>query len=421
MNWEDCLQHAAVSDIGMRRTTNQDSFEVVLASDYEAWQQRGHLFVVADGMGAHAAGELASEMAVSGITLRYFKYEGLSPAEALEKAILDTNTEVYQRGQANLEFYNMGTTTSVLALVPEGALVAHVGDSRVYRLRGKRLDQLTFDHSLVWELRSSGQLDGNSELARVVPKNIITRSVGPNATVNPDIEGPFPIAVGDTFLLCSDGLSGPVADHEIGAIIGAFSPTEAAQALIDLANLRGGPDNITAVVVRVVGDQVATKAATNAASAPRAPEPQPVHPAVWAIVIIGVLTAVVMGLAKQNVWAGLACAAALIALAYAATRRWSLTSTGVAEPPTRAHYGKGPYTSLECGVDAEFLEEVGRIANELRAAAVDEKWNVDLTHFDGLCDAATKAADAGRYVDALQSATRAISSMMTELRRQKRR
>ena len=83
MNWEDCLQHAEVSDIGLRRTTNQDSYAVVLASDMEAWHRSGHLFVVADGMGAHAAGELASEMAVSGIAHRYHKYHDLSPPEAM--------------------------------------------------------------------------------------------------------------------------------------------------------------------------------------------------------------------------------------------------------------------------------------------------------------------------------------------------
>ena len=120
VNWEDSLQHAEVSDIGLRRMTNQDAYAVVLASDVEAWQRSGHLFVVADGMGAHAAGELASEMAVAGIAHRYPKYQDLSPPEALHRAIQETNAEVHQRGKANADFHNMGTTTSVLSFAPAG-------------------------------------------------------------------------------------------------------------------------------------------------------------------------------------------------------------------------------------------------------------------------------------------------------------
>jgi len=144
VNWDECLEHAEQSDIGMRRATNQDSHRVVLAPDWETWLRRGHLFVVADGMGAHAAGELASDMAAAGIVHQYHKYEDLSAPEALHRAILETNAEIHRRGQANVDFHNMGTTGSVLALLPQGALVAHVGDSRVYRLRKGVLEQLTF-------------------------------------------------------------------------------------------------------------------------------------------------------------------------------------------------------------------------------------------------------------------------------------
>ena len=193
MNWEDCLQYATVSDIGMRRATNQDSYGAVLASDMEAWRQSGHLFVVADGMGAHAAGELASGMAVSGITHRYHKYHHLSPPEALHRSIQETNAEVHRRGQANLDFHNMGTTVSSLVLLPQGALIGHVGDSRVYRQRGNELQQLTFDHSLVWEIRASGQFEGNDEFASAVPKNIITRSAwGPTPPYRRTLKAPFP-------------------------------------------------------------------------------------------------------------------------------------------------------------------------------------------------------------------------------------
>ena len=177
-NPDDRLQCATVTDIGMRRSANQDSHVVVLARDEDTWQQRGHFFMVADGMGAHAAGELASLMAVERVPHFYHKYDTLSPPEALAKALTEANGEVHRRGQENNEFHNMGTTASVMALLPQGALIAHIGDSRIYRWRRGKLEQLTFDHSLVWELRDAGQLPKDAELAGAIPKNVITRFAG---------------------------------------------------------------------------------------------------------------------------------------------------------------------------------------------------------------------------------------------------
>ena len=150
---------------------------------------------VCDGMGAHAAGELASQMAVDGIPHTYLKLADQPAPDALRKSIVEANHQIHHRGQANIDFQGMGTTASVLALLPQGALVAHVGDSRVYRLRGQRLDQLTFDHSLVWEMSAAGQVPKDA-LPGFVPKNIITRSLGPHAEVQVDLEGPFPLGSG---------------------------------------------------------------------------------------------------------------------------------------------------------------------------------------------------------------------------------
>ena len=170
----DSLQHVAHTDVGMRRANNQDRWAAVIAEDEQSWRSRGHLFLVADGMGAHAAGELASQLAAANIPHLYRHYRDLPPAEALRRSIIETNHEIYRRGQANPDFHSMGTTASVLVLLPQGALIGHVGDSRVYRLRGNRLDQLTFDHSLQWELRSLGRIPEDSDLARSIPKNVIT-------------------------------------------------------------------------------------------------------------------------------------------------------------------------------------------------------------------------------------------------------
>ena len=179
---------------------------------------------------------------------------------------------IHERGQANAEFQGMGTTCSVLVLLPTTAVIAHVGDSRVYRLRRRQLEQLTFDHSLVWEMMAAGQMP-RGEVANFIPKNIITRSLGPHADVQVDLEGPFPLEVGDTFLLCSDGLSGQVKDEEIGAILSVLSPQEAVRALVDMANLRGGPDNITAIVARVLA--VPNENPDPSAPQPIAPVPTP--------------------------------------------------------------------------------------------------------------------------------------------------
>ena len=144
----------------------------------------------------------------------------------------------------------MGTTCSSLVLLPEGVLVAHVGDSRVYRIRDRRIDQLSFDHSLVWELVRRNHL--TPEQANIsVPKNVITRSLGPEPQVEVDLEGPLAVRLADVYLLCSDGLSGPVNDDEIGAFAGNFHPRDACRYLVNLANLRGGLDNITVLIVRI--------------------------------------------------------------------------------------------------------------------------------------------------------------------------
>ena len=234
----------------MRRASNQDSHAEVVAANSAEWRSRGHLFAVCDGMGAHAAGELASQMAAECIPHTYFKLRDQPPADAIRSSIQEANAQIHARGQANIDFQGMGTTASVLVLLPQGAVVAHVGDSRVYRQRGKRLEQLTFDHSLVWEMSAAGQVPKDA-LPGFVPKNIITRSLGPHPDVQIDLEGPFPLEVGDTFLLCSDGLTGQVHDEEIGVLLECLPPDDAAQVLIDMANLRGGPDNITVTIVQV--------------------------------------------------------------------------------------------------------------------------------------------------------------------------
>jgi protein phosphatase len=250
VNWDDIIIDAAATDTGMRRSNNQDSYTAVRASHAEAWRQRGHVFLVADGMGAHAVGELASKMACDLIPHSYLKTRTGTPSEAIVKSFREVSSRIHSRASANRDFQGMGTTCSTLLLLPGGALVAHVGDSRVYRVRCNRIDQLSFDHSLVWELVRRNHL--TSEQANLsVPKNVITRSLGPEVEIEVDVEGPFPVELADAYVLCSDGLSGPVNDEEIGAFAANFHPRDACRYLVSLANLRGGLDNITVQIVRI--------------------------------------------------------------------------------------------------------------------------------------------------------------------------
>jgi serine/threonine protein phosphatase PrpC len=250
VNWDDIIEDAAVTDTGMRRSNNQDSHAIVRATRPEAWKIRGHIFMVADGMGAHAVGELASKLACDNIPHNYNKMKGVPPGEAITKAYKEVGTLIHARASANKDFQGMGTTCSTLLLLPEGALIAHIGDSRVYRVRHDRIDQLSFDHSLAWELVRRNHLSPE-EAMKAVPRNVITRSLGPDPNIEVDIEGPLPVENGDVFLLCSDGLSGHVEDSELGLFAGNFSTKDAGRYLVALANIRGGQDNITVVMARI--------------------------------------------------------------------------------------------------------------------------------------------------------------------------
>jgi protein phosphatase len=411
--WNDCLQHAEITDIGMRRQNNQDSLAAMPAADEASWRQRGHLFMVADGMGAHAAGELASKLACDGVPHNYSKMRDVDPVQALELAIRGANAEIHRRGQAEAGFHGMGTTCCVLLLLPEGAIVGHVGDSRIYRLRGEQLEQLTFDHSLVWELRAAGQLGGAAES---MPKNIITRSLGPNPAVQIDLEGPLGIRPGDVFLLCSDGLTGPVNDTEIGAILGSLPTDEAARMLVDLANLRGGPDNISVIVARVVAPPVATEADPESGSPPR--KGLLVALIAWAVAAACLAGAGAMLVGGMKLAAGVAAAGATIAIVVALSQRGESATTddGV---PMRAPLGRAPYVRLNCRPTAEVVKELSGVAHQLRQAAEDQKWQVEWDRFEGLRSEAEKATAGGDFAAAVAAHGRSITLIVDDLRRRR--
>jgi protein phosphatase len=248
-----------ITDIGRKRQRNEDSYLV---------NDKLRLYVVADGMGGHAGGEFASKIAVSTVE-EILKGEDRKKAKVPEKTYLDPEEErtegheqerlrdaitragsvIVRRATEEPELRGMGTTATVMLLLKDRAFIAHVGDSRAYCVRKGQISQITEDHSLVHEQLKSGLI--TEEEARTHQlKNIITRSVGVQEEVEIDTVV-WQVEVGDSYLLCSDGLSNMVADHEMQDILAHNEPESAARALVDLANQRGGDDNITLIVLRI--------------------------------------------------------------------------------------------------------------------------------------------------------------------------
>jgi len=241
---------AGDTHVGVVRSGNEDSFLL----DY----QQG-VFIVADGMGGHAAGEVASEMAVEIIARELGSLRGLTDAlagERMREAIRGANAAIFERTLAEADKRGMGTTTTALALFSERYLIGQVGDSRAYLLRSGALQQLTKDHSYVQEQVDAGLL--TAEQARTHPySNVITRCVGANEEVIPDVYFGT-LREGDILLLASDGLTGMLEDEQLAEILRSQGAPEFwVGRMIAEANRRGGLDNITAIVVRIeqVGPQ----------------------------------------------------------------------------------------------------------------------------------------------------------------------
>ena len=416
-SWDSSIEVASLSDVGMRRANNQDNLAISLSSSLESWSKKGHLFVVADGMGAHAAGELASKLAVDQIPHLYARSSEPSAPEALKKAVVDANSDINRRGQMNEDFHNMGTTLSSLVLLPQGAVAAHIGDSRVYRLRQNKLEQLTFDHSLVWEMKAAGQLTAEEEAQGKVPKNVITRSLGPYPECKVDLEGPFPISVGDSFLLCSDGLTGVISDAEIAAFMANMPPAEAVKVLVDLANLRGGPDNITVIIAKVASPDIATSGSAKAIRVNSKKAQYSVHPLVWALFGVSLLLLLFFLVTGQKIPAIIPGVIALGAGLFAAVRMVMGAASGETVAQGKK-FGRGPYTRTTCGSGADVAKQLASILNQLQMGAVEQDWKVDWKQLKARVADAQAALKQGNSSRAVRVYGGSISFLMDQLRNQ---
>lgn len=236
------LRAAAATDVGRRREANEDHY---------ALSPELGLYLVADGLGGHVAGQVASKLAAEASlgAVSALQATRTPPAEKLRCAVDAANREVQEAVRRKPELAGMGTTLVALLIQDGRAALAHVGDSRAYRVRDGRIRQLTDDHSVVGELVRRRQI--SAAAAREHPqRHVLTRAIGVRAQVEADLAELTP-EQGDVFVLCSDGLTGHLRDAEIAELVGGREVArEAVDDLIALANDRGGEDNITVVVVR---------------------------------------------------------------------------------------------------------------------------------------------------------------------------
>jgi protein phosphatase len=235
------LLFSVLSDVGRVRSGNEDSAHGRLDPN----GTHGLLLVVADGMGGAAAGEVASRMAVDTVDEVYFGGSE-APDQRLLDGLLTANTRIAEASEEREGARGMGTTCTALAIVGTTAYVAHVGDSRAYLLRGGTITRLTRDMS-VWADRVRGGVPPSSEYGR----NQLAEAVGVSSELAPQTRDDIEVAVGDRFLLCSDGLWGLVTDPELQRVAHAGPLEDACRTLVDLANARGGADNVTVVLAAV--------------------------------------------------------------------------------------------------------------------------------------------------------------------------
>jgi protein phosphatase len=247
----DFIESFLLSDVGQKRSQNEDFCLICAPEKRKEGVSNEYLFAVADGMGGVKGGEFASRAAVETIAEEYYASAGDNVPSKLQHAVSVANERVYEEAQGRPEYRGMGTTVSVLVVRGDAAYIAQVGDSRIYLLRGhNKLAQLTEDHSLVAEQVRSGYLS-EEEARNHSLKNLITRAVGTQPAIQPDLFS-LQLALGDSILLCSDGLSNMVADEDIGRAMRRENLEAAAQTLVRQALDAGGPDNITVAALRIV-------------------------------------------------------------------------------------------------------------------------------------------------------------------------
>ena len=261
-NWSSCrgdsenlkaITFGGYSDVGMVRNNNQDFFGKFPYDNLDLSTPKGQLFLVADGMGGHNSGRDASELAVNILTYYYFSIPKNSIIESLKQAFQGTNEHIYHYSKHSPEHEGMGTTCVALVLQDNHAYIGNIGDSRIYRISKRKITQLTQDHSKVAEMIRRGIL--TKEEAKTHPeRSHLYRALGTKPVAELDVIDNIELRNNEYFLMCTDGLYNHVSEKEMQRLVVVNEPEVACKALIDLANKRGGQDNITLQIIHVTED-----------------------------------------------------------------------------------------------------------------------------------------------------------------------
>ena len=251
---ESALRISVITDTGKVRRANQDAyFAEPIPADKLA--THGRLLIVADGMGGHAAGEVASALAIDIVSRSYYDAELASdgaPGPHLRKAFQEANVAILRSGTRNLDQYGMGTTCTAILLREGSYWCSHVGDSRVYRLREGKLECMTTDHTLIKQMVDQGEIS-EQEAERLSIRHILVRAMGIDENLQIDIsEAAIALRPEDKLLICSDGLHSVLSDEQIAGYMNGLEGDEALRKLVVETNDAGGPDNITIVLVEPI-------------------------------------------------------------------------------------------------------------------------------------------------------------------------
>jgi protein phosphatase len=242
---------ASLTDVGRQRANNEDSYLYWEPDSDEDFRRKGRLAIIADGMGGYEGGQEASRLAVETVRHVYDSAFDGDPQNTLLESFYAAHQNIQRFAMEHPEFHGMGTTCTALSILGRQLYFAHVGDSRLYLVRAAIVSRLTRDHSYVGRLVESGIV--RSEDAESHPqRHILTAALGSGRDVMPDSpENPVSLEDGDTLVLCTDGLWSLVSEQDLAGIIQANTPSESCLALVRMALERGGPDNITVLVLRV--------------------------------------------------------------------------------------------------------------------------------------------------------------------------
>lgn len=243
------IEYASLSDIGLQRSSNQDSCGVFPTDSSSVFRPKGQLFIIADGIGGLIGGRTASEMAVHIIQEAYFADESPDIPQSLLNAFNKANTQICEELSCVDPFSKMGTTCSALVLTRERGSIAHVGDSRIFLIWKDEIIQLTWDHTITNELLRHGAIT-EDEAQKHPEKGILSRALGVESEVEIDIVDTIPLQKKQRFILCTDGIKN-VSPDEIRDVVLSESPEQACRTLVQMANERGGADNITVQVIQI--------------------------------------------------------------------------------------------------------------------------------------------------------------------------